>query len=271
MLQKRKSTRSVIRYAIITPILLLCIGFSSLAQENLPKDEQALLEKYKKEINENAEKRDFSDVPIYFKDKEDYNKGVILTKDSFYRMKAFVAIISENADKSYDINKFMDFSIIDKSYQTYIDEVNSTKKIKKEIEIIEEAPFKSIVDVVPFASVDRSPVFPGCDENMSEEDLKKCLTEKISQHVSANFDIEKAKQLGVEGVNRVYIRFRITDKGMVTDVQSRSSHPKLSEVGENTILSLPKMKPGMNKDKAVNVIYTLPITFTVPENELEKK
>jgi hypothetical protein len=56
MLQKRKSTKSVIRYAIITPILLLCIGFSSLAQENLPKDEQALLELYKKEALQELEK-----------------------------------------------------------------------------------------------------------------------------------------------------------------------------------------------------------------------
>jgi hypothetical protein len=31
------------------------------------------------------------------------------------------------------------------------------------------------------------------------------------------------------------------------------------------------MKPGMHKGKAVNIIYTLPITFMVPEAENNEK
>jgi uncharacterized membrane protein len=93
----------------------------------------------------------------------------------------------------------------------------------------------------------------------------------IGYIIGHNFDIKKAKQFGVEGINRIYVRFKITDEGNVTDVQARSSHPKLSDEGENIIKSLPQMKPGMEKGKAVNVIYTLPITFTVPEVENNEK
>jgi len=269
MLQKRKSAKSVIRYAIINSILLLCIGFSSLAQENLPKDEQALLEKYKKEIQVLLDEKDLSVYDKYVINLS--KKNSMLTKESFYKMKAFAALSLEDLLNEFEKE---DRDFLNKDYATYVKEQNVRLKSRNSV------PFRSIVEVeeiekldkdVPFASVDRSPVFPGCDESLSEDDLKKCLVEKISQHVGDNFDIKKAKQLGVEGINRVYVRFKINDKGNVTDVMARASHPKLSDEGENIIKSLPQMKPGMEKDKAVNVIYTLPITFTVPEVENNEK
>ena len=43
-----------------------------------------------------------------------------------------------------------------------------------------------IVDV-PFAVLEKSPVFPGC-ENLNREQLKKCFTNGISTFVSENFN-----------------------------------------------------------------------------------
>jgi hypothetical protein len=276
MLQKRKSTKSVIRYAIITPILLLCIGFSSLAQENLPKDEQALLELYKKEALQELEKNDQNKKA--FKNIFDFeeNENGTLTKNGFYKLKAICELVDEKYSDKYRV--FGDKLYED--YQSYLDNPRRTNflaiiAVEGESDLAKTKSNKVLVNNfdsdVPFASIQRAPIFPGCDESMSGEDLKKCFTEKISQHVSDNFDTKKAKQFGVEGINRVYVRFKITDEGNITDVIARSSHPKLSNEGENAMQNLPKMKPGMHKGEAVNVIYTLPITFTVPEVENDEK
>lgn len=40
---------------------------------------------------------------------------------------------------------------------------------------------------VPYEIIEKVPVYRGCDESMSNEDLKNCMNEKVSQLISENF------------------------------------------------------------------------------------
>jgi hypothetical protein len=51
--------------------------------------------------------------------------------------------------------------------------------------------------------------------------------------------------------------------GDVVNVRVRAPHPRLEQEAINVVKSLPKMTPGKQRDKAVGVLYALPIIFQV--------
>lgn len=275
MLQKKKSKKlALLKYAIITPILIVLVSFTAIAQEALPEDEQALLEKYKKEIKELRALDDKESIRELTKNLEKDDDG-ILTKESYYRLTASILDLLENRkSKRDDLNEDFE-SLMRESFSQKYDDYKEGMKNKLANNEVVDAPFKSIKEVekldVPFASVDQVPIYPGCEEGKTNKDLRECMVEMISNHVNENFDTSIGKKLGLTGINRVYVRFKIAASGEVTDVTARATHPDLSDAGEAVINKLPKMKPGMHKGEAVNVIYTLPITFMIPEKDVEEE
>ncbi|MDT0295853.1 energy transducer TonB [Mesonia ostreae] len=117
------------------------------------------------------------------------------------------------------------------------------------------------VDAVPYSAIDNVPAYQGCDQSLSPEEIKKCTSAGITQFVNSNFDTKGVEQFAQEGSNRVYVRFTIDKDGNVKDVDSRASHPKLSEEAKRVVYSMPKLQPGKHKGEVVNVLYSLPIVF----------
>ena len=113
---------------------------------------------------------------------------------------------------------------------------------------------------IPFAVIEEVPVFPGC-ESYGQKAKKECMSNLVSQFVNKNFNTNLGKELGLTGINRIYVRFKIDIQGNIVDVQSRASHPKLEEEAVRVISLLPKMTPGKQRGEAVNVLYSLPIVF----------
>ncbi|WP_026837393.1 M56 family metallopeptidase [Gillisia sp. JM1] len=118
---------------------------------------------------------------------------------------------------------------------------------------------------VPFAVIDQVPIYPGCEGLAGNEEQKKCMSQKIQEHVQENFNIKLGKEVGLTGVNRVIVQFKIDNTGKIIDVKSRAPHPKLEEEAKRVINSLPQMTPGEQNGKAVGVMYSLPIVFQVNE------
>ena len=115
---------------------------------------------------------------------------------------------------------------------------------------------------IPFAVIDEVPIFPGCEG--TKEELRLCLQEKIMEHVSTNFNSKMANGLGLEsGVKRIFVLFKIDKEGNITDVRARAPHQKLADEAIRVVNLLPKMMPGKQTGKAVNVRYSLPIAFKV--------
>ena len=116
---------------------------------------------------------------------------------------------------------------------------------------------------VSFAVIEEVPIFPGCGEGTRAQ-KKDCLNSNIKRHVIKNFNADLAKSLDIsKGMKKIWVVFRINEKGEVTQINARAPHPKLKEEAERVASSLPKMIPGKQRGKAVGMKYTLPISFVV--------
>ena len=120
---------------------------------------------------------------------------------------------------------------------------------------------------IPFAVVEQVPVFPGCEGLETMEEQKECMTRNINMHVNKNFNIGLGKELGLTGVNRIYVQFKVSKEGEVTGVRSRAPHPDLGAEAERVVNELPDMEPALHGGKEVAVLYSLPITFQIAEPE----
>lgn len=144
--------------------------------------------------------------------------------------------------------------------------IESTETDQNEVVEVEEVEeVEEEIGDVPFAVIESVPVFPGCEGLNNNEERKQCMSKKISQFVNKNFDTGLASDLGLSGVNRVYVQFKIDKSGNIVDVAARAPHPRLQSEGERVIKKLPKMKPGQQRGQNVGVLYSLPITFQVQD------
>ncbi|MGY5847890.1 M56 family metallopeptidase [Salegentibacter sp. HM20] len=155
-----------------------------------------------------------------------------------------------------------------------------TKEEKQEFfllmqDIVEKGDFptKSQIDYsnasdVPFAVIDEVPAFEGCEDEQSDA-RKACTSEKIKNFVNENFDSDIGDKLGLTGVNRVIVQFKIDNTGQIVEVKARAAKPELEEEAKRVIASMPKMTPGRHQGNPVNVMYSLPIVFQVGDQTSE--
>lgn len=118
---------------------------------------------------------------------------------------------------------------------------------------------------VPYEIIEKVPVYRGCDENMSNEDLKNCMNEKVSQLISENFRTNLATKHNLKpGVQRIYVMFKIDKKGRVKDIIARGPHPEIEKEAIRVIKKIPRLKkPGYQRGKPVIVPFAIPIVFAV--------
>ncbi len=117
---------------------------------------------------------------------------------------------------------------------------------------------------IPFGVVEQVPVFPGCNGKTNLEN-KECTVIAITEHIHANFNKKLASSLGLEGSARISAVFKINAEGNIEDIRTRAPHPELEKEAVRVISNFPQMQPGMQQGKAVTVLYSLPIIFTVKE------
>jgi protein TonB len=121
------------------------------------------------------------------------------------------------------------------------------------------------INDVPVDFVQDVPVFPGCERFNNNEERKVCLQHKLAKFVKKHFDVRLAEEYGLNGKNRIDTQFKVTTTGEVEFMMVRAPHPKLEEEAKRLIEKLPKMQPGRQQDKPVNVIFGLPINFQVQD------
>ena len=139
-----------------------------------------------------------------------------------------------------------------------------TAVFKSNTEIVEVREKEEIVEDIPFVLIEDVPVFPGCKGNNAE--LKKCFSNKIAAFFGKNFDPALTQELGLSpGKKKIYVVFKINNKGKIGTVNARAPHPLLEKEVTRIISSLPEMKPGRQRGMPVTVTYSLPITIMVEE------
>lgn len=163
------------------------------------------------------------------------------------------------------------------------DKVNVTEKplvLEKVIEIDPEPKViysdKPIISVKPklpdpktepvvytLIGVERVPVFPGCESLTDNAQRRDCMSREIGKLINKRFNTELANDLGLNGNQRIYVSFVINKNGQVVNTQVRAPHPRLEKEAERVVNMIPKMMPGLQNNKEVDVMFTLPIVFNV--------
>jgi len=146
--------------------------------------------------------------------------------------------------------------------ETVIESTETTQE--EEIVEIEEVEVEEVEEdiEVPFAVIENVPIYPGCEKGTNAQ-KRDCMSSKIQKFVQKKFNTELAGDLGLTGKQKINVIFKIDKNGNVTGVRSRAPHPRLEQEAARVINSLPKMKPGKQRGKAVIVPYSLPIIFVV--------
>ena len=115
-------------------------------------------------------------------------------------------------------------------------------------EIAEMERIKKEKDQKVFDIVEQQPQFPGGQN-------------ALTQWLGANMKYPQiAEENGIEG--RVMMQFIVRSTGEITDIKvARSVDPSLDKEAIRVISSMPKWIPGKQGGEAVNVRYTMPLTF----------
>lgn len=140
-------------------------------------------------------------------------------------------------------------------------ETDETEAVEVEeiVEIVEE---EEVVEDVNFMIIEDSPVFPGCKGN--KDQLKDCFNKQVQKHFTRKFDVDLPNELGLSpGKKRVFIGFKIDNKGNIVNVRARGPHPKIEQEVIKVMKLLPKMKPGRQRGKPVGVSYNIPFSLLV--------
>ncbi|MER3318833.1 MAG: energy transducer TonB [Allomuricauda sp.] len=144
--------------------------------------------------------------------------------------------------------------------ETFIEpnDVNQDSEVAdiEDVAVAEE----EIMEEIPIVLVENAPVFPGCENEKTEEDKRDCFQAMVQKHIRKNFRYpDPAKEMGLQG--RVSIMFTIDKDGSIDNVRFRGPHKSLEEEAARIISKLPTMKPGQQRGVPVKVSYSLPITF----------
>ena len=134
-----------------------------------------------------------------------------------------------------------------------------TQKTKEVAPPPPPAPVKSatVNDSVVFEVVEEMPDFPG-----GQSALMEYLAKNIKYPATAH---ENGKQ------GRVIVMFVVKKDGSISDVKTvRGVDPYLDKEAERVIAAMPHWKPGKQRGQAVNVRFTVPVTFRLSGREPAK-
>lgn len=143
-----------------------------------------------------------------------------------------------------------------------VEEEQFDEELDEDIEI-EEGPEEDDepepVDAGPLLFVKDMPHYKKCAKEKNNAMRDMCTKREINNKIKEAFvypDI--AQDMGLEGT--VYVQFVVSSSGEVKDVIIlKSVHKYLDEAAVNAVKSLPKLIPGKQLDKPVDVLYKVPV------------
>src|SRR5699024_6032844 len=113
-------------------------------------------------------------------------------------------------------------------------------------------------EAVPFQKIQQPPIYPGCEDLKNLEETKRCMTEKISAFINENFETAAFKKDStLSGITRVHVQFTGDQEGEITTVKARAATKELEKEAKRVVKLIPTMKPGLQDENPVRVIYQL--------------
>ena len=118
-------------------------------------------------------------------------------------------------------------------------------------------------DPINIMLVEKVPIFPGCEDAISNDARRQCMSDKMGKFIQKKFDTRKGTDLGLSGVQKIYVNFKINKFGEIEILGTSAPHEKLAKEANRVINKLPTMIPGQHGNTKVDVLYTIPIIFQI--------
>lgn len=152
-----------------------------------------------------------------------------------------------------------------KTWIKFDEDGNEIKKIKFKSGIAKKAEFADVLKptIVADGVIERLPIYPGCEDQLSNKTRLKCMNQHVAQFIVKNFNTKTATDLGITGRQKINVIFKINKKGEVTNVNAKSPHSILNQEAIRVIKMLPNVKPGEQRGKQVIMPFAIPIVFNV--------
>jgi protein TonB len=133
-------------------------------------------------------------------------------------------------------------------------DANSLEDIEKPV--IVEKPFDMVnVEIVP--------IYPGCEKSTTNSERVKCMSQKLGKLIQRKFNTDIAAHLGLTGLQKIDVQFKIDKNGLITEVKTRAPLQQLEDEAKRVVNKIPQMIPGKQRNEPVSVLYNLPIVFQI--------
>lgn len=118
-----------------------------------------------------------------------------------------------------------------------------------------------------YQEVEQLPVFAGCDESLTGEELKQCSNQKMIEFIGKNLVYPKtAAQSGIEGM--VVVSFIVEKDGSISEVKGlKGIGGGCDEEVMRVVYSMPNWRPGIEDGKPVRTELKLPVKFVAEQAE----
>jgi periplasmic protein TonB len=128
-------------------------------------------------------------------------------------------------------------------------------------------------DIDPFAKVDPTPPKPKEEKVEKKEEIIYDIVDEVAdfpggraallKYLSENIHYPQvAQEMGIQG--KCYIQFVVSENGFISNVKVKkgvTDCPECDKEAMRVVKGMPKWSPGKNNGKAVNSIFSLPVTF----------
>ena len=255
MLTKQKSRQILkLKYLVLIPVLIVSLVYTS-CEDTTTLDNEDKIEA--KTLDSTAKKAQLQELIEELNQLSENRKGVkILSKIDYAKQ---TELLTEIAQVLGDTNEELKGKLHEvRSYEEYVAARKESIAQGEEYSELES-------DAVEFSVIDKAPVFPGCENAGTLEEIKKCFSLSLQKHVNKNFNTKIGEDAGLVGVNKIFVKFIVDKNGEIKDMLVRAPHPDLQVETERVFSTLPKLTPGMANGKPVSVKYVLPIAFKIQE------
>lgn len=166
-----------------------------------------------------------------------------------------------------EVDDELDMSATETDQQEMVVNTDKVRYVEGEVEIIqrEEEDLSELEDPIPFAVVESVPVFPGCEDEVSNEDKKACFQAKLLQFVGENYVYtDAARNLKLHG--RIILRFVIEKDGSVSNIEVlRGVDPWLDDEAVRVLGLIPNLIPAKQRGKPVRMSFVVPINLVLED------
>lgn len=192
-----------------------------------------------------------------------YKNGDLKLEGTNYRDKV------DGEEKRYLPNNILHWKgsyskgVFSKKWILYDAKGNKSKKIKFKDGVVTNSKNKGELSVtkIPVGVLEKVPVYPGCEDFLTNRNRNRCMNMSIAQFVKKNFNTDIGNALNIKGRQRIDINFKIDKTGVVKSIEAKTQHAVLKIEAIRVIRMLPKMEPGMQRGRSVSVLFALPLVF----------